>query len=228
MKTFDELLLEELYEMITPSKIQMFEEIAAQKTNYLTVVLENIYQEHNASAVMRTCEGLGIQNLHVVESKNEYKPQRDIARGSGRWIELHNYDEQQGVLNCINQLKSEGFRIVATTPHEKDYTIDNLPIDQPIALIFGTEGDGISKQVIDHADDFVKIPMYGFTESFNISVSVAISTYVLRRRIEKANCDWQLSFEELTKLKVEWCKRIIPKGELVVPEVIKRLQKQSL
>lgn len=224
MKTFNEALLEQLYEMITPSKVEMFEQIAPLKTNHLTVVLENIYQEHNASAVLRTCESFGIQSMHIIEKDWKYQVQRDIARGAGRWVDMYNYNDETPTITCLKQLKAQGYRILATTPHENDCTIDMVPIDQPMALVFGTEGDGISQEVIDLADEFVKIPMYGFTESFNISVSAAVSMYALRTRLEKSTVNWKMTEEELTGLKIKWCTRIIPHGNKVVPEVIKRLK----
>lgn len=224
MKTFEEALLAELYEMITPSKVEMFEQLAPLKTNHVTVVLENIYQEHNASAVLRTCESFGIQSLHVIEKDWKYQVQRDIARGAGRWVDMYNYNDENPTVSCLKHLKSKGYRILATTPHEKDCTIDEVAIDAPVALVFGTEGDGISQDVMDLADEFVKIPMYGFTESFNISVSAAVSMYALRTRLEKSEIDWKLTPEELVNLKIRWCQRIIPHGDKVVPEVIKRLK----
>lgn len=223
MKTFDETLLEQLYEMITPGKVEMFERIAPLKTDYLTVVLENIYQEHNASAVLRSCESFGVQSMHIIEKDWKYQVQRDIARGAGRWVDMYNYNDENPTITCLKQLKSKGYKILATTPHENDCTIETVPIDQPMALVFGTEGDGISQDVINMADEFVKIPMYGFTESFNISVSAAVSMYALRTRLEKSDVDWKMSEEDLIRLKIKWCTRIIPHGEKVVPEVIKRL-----
>lgn len=224
MKTFNEIVLEQLYGMITPSKVEMFERLAQLKTDHITVVLENIYQEHNASAVLRTCESFGVQSLHIIEKDCKFQVQRDIARGAGRWVDMYNYSNENPTIECLKHLKSKGYRILATTPHEKDCTIDTVPIDQPMALVLGTEGDGISQDVIDMADEFVKIPMYGFTESFNISVSAAICMYALRTRLEKSTIDWKMTEEELINLKIKWCTRIIPHGQKVVPEVIKRLE----
>jgi tRNA (guanosine-2'-O-)-methyltransferase len=228
MKDFNKLLLEQLYGMITPQKVEMFERIAPLKTDYLTIVLENIYQEHNASAVLRSCESFGINSLHVIEEDFKYKVQRDIARGAGRWVDMYHYNEQNPTATCIQTLKEKGYKVIATTPHEQDTTIDALPLDQPVALIFGTEGDGISQEAMDLADGFVKIPMYGFTESFNISVSAAVSMYAIRTRLEASNYNWKMNEEELIDLKIKWCTRIIPHGEKVVPEVIKRLKEELL
>ena len=219
-----EKLLDELYQIITPNKVEMFEQLVPMRTRHLTIVLENIFQEHNASAVLRTCESFGVQDLHIIEKDNKYKVQRDIARGAGRWVDMYNYSQgEEPTLECLQSLKAKGYKIVATTPHEDDFTVDTLPIDQPIALVFGTEQSGISDLVREHADGYVKIPMYGFTESFNISVSAAIAMHVIRTRLENSSLDWKLSLEEQLDLKINWCQKIIPRGHLVVPEIRKRL-----
>lgn len=209
-------ILAAFYEIITPNKKEMFERIAANRTKHLTVVMENIYQEHNASAVLRSCDCFGLQDLHVIEKDNAYKIQRDIALGAGRWVDMYNYDESENVTkDCLSNLKSKGYKIVATTPHTDSQTIYNIDLSQPIALVFGTERRGISKDVIEMADEFVKIPMYGFTESFNISVSVAIVLNTFRQRLEQSDLNWKLSQEEQTLLKVKWCSKILNGGDLL-------------
>lgn len=215
MHDMNEKILEEFYKIITPNKIEMFDRLAAERTNYLTVAMENIYQEHNASAVVRTCDCFGIQSLHVIEKDNEYKIQRDIALGAARWTDMHSYKEGDRVTeDCIANLKAQGYKVIATTPHTEN-TIYNLDLSQPVALVFGTERRGISDEVKALADDFVKIPMYGFTESFNISVSVAIILSALRQRLEESNFEWKLTPKEQVDLKIEWCKRILNGGDKI-------------
>ena len=209
-------ILAAFYEIITPNKREMFDRIAANRTKHLTVVMENIYQEHNASAVLRTCDCFGLQELHVIEKDNAYKIQRDIALGAGRWVDMYNYDDSENVTkDCLNNLKSKGYKIIATTPHTDSQTIYELDLSQPIALVFGTERRGISEEVIEMADEFVKIPMYGFTESFNISVSAAIVLNSLRQRLEQSDLNWKLSEEEQTLLKIDWCTKILNGGDLL-------------
>ncbi len=209
-------ILAAFYEIITPNKREMFDRIAADRTKHLTVVMENIYQEHNASAVLRSCDCFGLQDLHVIEKDNTYKIQRDIALGAGRWVDMYNYDNSENVTkDCLNDLKSKGYKIVATTPHTDSQTIYDLDLTQPIALVFGTERRGISEEVVEMADEFVKIPMYGFTESFNISVSVAIVLNTLRQRLEQSDLNWKLSDEEQTLLKINWCSKILNGGDLL-------------
>ncbi len=219
----DKLVLEEFYGIISENKIDMFNEIAAKRTNHLTVVLENIYQEHNASAVLRTCDCFGIQQLHAIEKNNKYQVQRDIARGAGRWVDLTNYTSETPTMDCLNELKKKGYTIVATTPHEKEISLNELPLNNKIALVFGTEGEGISDQVKAQADHFVKIPMYGFTESFNVSVSVALTLQHLRNRLETEKVDFLMNDEEQTKLKIKWCTKIIRDGQKLEEEIRRRL-----
>jgi tRNA (guanosine-2'-O-)-methyltransferase len=209
----EQKIKEEFYNIITENKKEMFDRIAAERTNHITVVLENIYQEHNASAVIRTCDCFGIQQLHVIEKNNQYKLQRDIALGAGRWVDLYNYNQgTQVTKDCITKLKSNGYKIVATTPHTEQ-TIHDLDLSQPIAFVFGTERRGISEEVTELSDDFVKIPMYGFTESFNISVSVAIILSSIRERLEKSSLNWKLSEEDQVKLINKWCRKILNGGD---------------
>jgi tRNA (guanosine-2'-O-)-methyltransferase len=220
----DSKILEAFYNIISESKQDMFDEIASQRTRHITVVLENIFQDHNASAVLRTCDCFGIQDLHTIEKNNQYKVQRDIARGAGRWVDLYNYNV--GVhpeKDCIQKLKEKGYKIIAATPHKNDCNLDDLPIDQPLAVVFGTEWQGISPEMLEMADGFVKIPMYGFTESFNVSVSAALVLQNLRDRLEKSDVPFKLSKEEQIQLKIKWSSKIIKNGHLLVDEIRKRL-----
>lgn len=206
-------VLEEFYKIITPNKQEMFDRIAAQRTRHLTVVLENVFQEHNASAVLRSCDCFGIQELHVIEKDNQYKVQRDIALGAGRWVDMHNYNLGSEVTQeCISKLKGKGYKIVATSPHAEK-TLHDLDLAQPMAFIFGTERRGISAEAAELSDELVKIPMYGFTESFNISVSVALVLNSIRTRLEQSKLQWKLSEEEAIDLKINWCKKILNGGE---------------
>jgi len=202
--------------LLTPHKAQLFERVASERTRYLTVVLEDLFQEHNASAVIRTCECFGIQDLYAIEDKNKYTLQRKVARGAGQWIDLHRFTERgKASEQAINHLNSSGYKIVATSPHALAFTPENLPITEPIALCFGTERLGLSSLVLEQADYHVKIPMYGFTESFNLSVSVALLLQGLKARLNNSDEDWRLSREEQLALKIAWSKRMLNGGEML-------------
>lgn len=218
----DEKVLEAFYDIITPSKVEMFDRIAADRTNHITVVLENTQKDHNASAVLRTCDCFGIQNLHAIEKNTNYTIQREIARGAGNWVDLHTYAEGENLTrNSLLQIKDQGYRLVAATPHT-DMEFNRIPIDKPIALVFGTERQGISKEAMEIADATAKIPMYGFTESFNVSVSVALILNMLRDRLEKETFQWKLTQKEQVLQKIKWCTKIIREGEQVEKEIRKR------
>lgn len=220
--TQEEEILGLFYEMITESKQEMFDKIASDRTKYITVVLETIMKEHNASAVLRTCDCFGIQDLHVVESNTSYEIQREIARGAGNWVDMHIYSDANPTVNCLSQLKEKGYKIVATSPHA-EMDISELSIDEPIALVFGTEREGITREASNAADELVKIPMYGFTESFNISVSAAIALNILRNKLNNSELEWKLSSEEQTLLKTEWCSKIVYNGDKVKDELRRRV-----
>lgn len=207
-------LYEKLYDHISPNKQTLFERYAPERTNYITVVLENVYQEHNASAVVRSCDCLGIQNLHVVEQRNEYRVQTEIALGASNWVKIHNYsDPNNTTANCLRKLKEQGYKIIATTPHDNSQSIYDLDLSQPMAFVFGTEKEGISQEVLEEADQTTFIPMYGFTESFNISVSVAIVLSAIRRRLEESAIRWRLDENEQILAKIEWTKQLLNGGE---------------
>ncbi len=222
----ENVVLNQLFALVTEKKKNLFNHIAEQRTNHVTVVMEDINKEHNASAVMRTCDCFGVQNISVIEKNQKFTIHRDIAMGSSKWVDVKSFAHgETPSADCIKDLKKNGYKIIATTPHT-NRTIEQINIDQPIALIFGTERDGISQEVYEHADELVKIPMYGFIESFNISVSAAIILSSLRNRLEESNLDWKLSKKEQVALKIKWCTRIIKNGEKVEAEIRNRIKKE--
>jgi tRNA (guanosine-2'-O-)-methyltransferase len=219
----DSKVLARLYDFISDSKRDLLDRVASERTTFLTVVLEDIVKEFNSSAVLRSCDCFGVQELNIIAENQEFEVQREIAKGSSNWVDVKSYSGKDSPSRrCLNDLKEKGYKLIATSPHAEK-TIDQIEIDQPIALIFGTERDGISDNIISNTDELVKIPMYGFTESFNISVSVAIILSQLRNRLESSNIDWKLSDEEQTKLKIKWCTGIINNGEDVEAEIRRRI-----
>ena len=206
-----------LFEFISENKKELFKKIIEDRTRHLTVVLEDTYQPHNASAVLRSCDLFGVQDVHIIENSNEYTLSEQVAMGSSKWLTLKKYNEQkENTLACFDALRKEGYRIVATTPHTKDVMLVDLPLDQKTALVFGTELTGLSDVAIENADAYVKIPMYGFTESFNISVSAALSLYQLTENLRKSDINWQLSEEEKIDIQIAWAMNVIKKSELIV------------
>jgi tRNA (guanosine-2'-O-)-methyltransferase len=216
-------VLQEFYKIITPNKVGLFEKIAPQRSRHLVVGLENIQQDHNASAIMRTMDCLGFQELHLIEKNNNYQFQRDIALGAARWLDvMQHQQEPEPVLDSIAHLRQKGYRIVATSPHIKASTPQNIDLTQPIALFFGAEKHGISEELSANADAFLHIPMHGFTESFNLSVSAALVLSAMRTRLEASSMNWLLSPEAQTELKISWCERILNGG----PELAQKFREE--
>lgn len=206
--------LENLSEFVTEHKLKLFEENINYRTKYITVVLEDIFQSHNASAVLRTSDCFGIQDVHIIENKNKYIINPQVALGSTKWLNLIKYNKKENnSLDAVRSLKKQGYRIVATTPAPNiGVDLENFDLKKgKIALFFGTELEGLSAKVLNNTDEFLKIPMYGFTESFNISVSAAIMLHHLTLKLKNSDINWKLSEEEMIDIKINWLKSSIGK-----------------
>lgn len=198
-------LVEYLLGFVSDRKNELFAEKIAQRTKHLTVVVENLYQDHNFSAVMRSCDCFGVQDMHVVEISNSYKVNDEIAMGAGQWVDIHRHrNAENNTLECIQQLKSHGYTIVATTPHKNDVNLEDYDISKPTALIFGTEKEGLTPEALELADVYLKVPMVGFTESLNISVCAAICIHHLTWKMRQQNIDWQLSEQDKWDVLYTW------------------------
>lgn len=224
MSDYRKELYEYLAGFLSEERKAKFERHIGMRTRYVTLVTEDIYQPHNASAVLRSAECFGMQDVHVVESRNKYNPNPDVVMGANKWLSLHRYTgTENNTQACIRSLREKGYRIVATTPHRDDRLISELDLSKgKIALFFGTELEGISEEVIREADEFVKIPMFGFTESFNISVSAAICLYELLPKLRKTDLPWQLSEDEKTDILLEWAKGSLKSPDLLEEEFRKK------
>ncbi len=206
-----------LKDYMTEERAALFDQVIAERTRKLTVVVEDVYQPHNASAVLRSCDCFGVQDVHIIENDNKWEVSEGVALGSSKWLSVHRHNAlENNTVACLTRLKNEGYRIVATTPHRDDYVLKDLPLEGKVALVFGSEVRGISDDVRVLADDFVRIPMYGFTESFNISVAAALSLYELTDRIRRSFDDWRLSEHERQELLIEWATRSIRDGDRIL------------
>jgi tRNA (guanosine-2'-O-)-methyltransferase len=207
----DKELIEYFKTFVSVQRLGKMEKILSLRTRYLTVVLENIFQPHNASAVLRSCDGFGIQDVHIVENSNSYRVNPGVSLGTRQWLTMHKYNEStENSLLAIKSLKEKGYRIVATTPHKEDKNLEDFELTKgKFALFFGTEMHGLSSVVLDNADEFMKIPMYGFVESFNISVSCALSLHNLSHRLRNSSIKWDLNEKEKEGVLLEWMRNSI-------------------
>ncbi|WP_040282407.1 TrmH family RNA methyltransferase [Psychroserpens damuponensis] len=206
-------LLEHLESYLTEQRKARFEQVISQRTKHFTVATEDVYQLHNTSAVMRSCDVFGIQELHIVEEQNSKDIDREIAMGAQKWVDLHRY---HSVKTSLKDLKQQGYQIVATTPHENDSVLSEFDITKKSCFFFGRETEGLSQEVINEADCFLKIPMVGFTESLNISVSAAIILQDVTTRLKASDVPWQLTHEEQLEKRLDWCKKTIKSYEQVI------------
>ncbi len=210
-------LLKYLSEYITPERFSLFNKIVEHRTRYITVVLEDIFQSQNASAVLRSCDCFGIQDVHIIENRNRFQLDTEVSLGSSKWLSLNKYNrEENNSLEAIKILKKQGYKIVATTPHTNDQKLPNFDITSgKTALVFGSELPGVSDTILNEADEFLKIPMFGFTESFNISVSAAIILHHLTDKLHSSDVNWELTDEEKTEIKTQWIRNTLKKSELI-------------
>ncbi|MCB0444042.1 MAG: RNA methyltransferase [Flavobacterium sp.] len=195
-----------LESFLTESRKVKFLEVLQSRTNHFTVAIEDVYQMHNTSAVMRSCDVFGLQELHVVEQKYGKKIDAQIAMGAQKWVDVYQYQSNQ---SCLKALKNKGYQIVATTPHSDSCLLADFDISVKSAFFFGTERDGLSDEIMNQADCFLKIPMVGFTESLNISVAAAIILQHLTDRLRKSSIEWKLTEDEIIKKRMDWAKKSI-------------------
>ena len=209
----DHDLLKYLQSFLTENRLDKFKAVLEERTRHFTLAVEDVGHLHNTSAVIRSCEAFGVQDVHVIEELHGKRIDREIAMGAQKWTDIHRYSSSS---EAMDSLRQKGYRIVATTPHLKQHTLENFDVSQPAAIFFGSEAKGLSKQVLDAADDYIYIPTSGFTQSLNISVSAAIILQRLTHRIKEAQINWRLTEEERFDLELRWTKQNINEVEKIV------------
>jgi len=217
-------LLQHLSTFITENRLELFDKIISERTRYITVALEDIYQPHNTSAVLRSCDCFGVQDIHIIENKNAYTLNPDVAMGSSKWLTMKKYNSHENNTPvAIRALKEYGYRIVATTPHKNGTSLENYDLNKgKTALFFGTELTGLTNEALDSADEYLEIPMKGFTESLNISVSVAVTLYHLTEKLRASSLPWKLTKDDITDIKLEWMRNTIKRADLIEKEFLKK------
>lgn len=211
-------LLEHLETYLTDSRKEKFKKVLSQRTKHFTVATEDVYQLHNTSAVIRTCDVFGIQEVQIIEERNTKRIDREIAMGAQKWVDVNRF---HSVKDCISDMKQKGYQIVATTPHANDCELPDFDITKKSCFFFGREVEGLSQEVLDVADCYLKIPMVGFTESLNISVSAAIILQQTTSRLRQSEVDWQLSENEILEKRLDWVKKSVRSYE----DIVKRFYK---
>lgn len=217
MKTIKEQV-EYLKDFVVDERNALFSRLIREWTDYVAIVLEDLYQSHNQSAVMRSADCYGIQNVHLIENRNHYDPTSTVSQGAREWLTLHRHKElDNNTRSAIDRLRNDGYRIIATTPHTDDVLVDDIDLHKgKMAFFFGTELTGLSQEVISQADEFVKVPMYGFTESLNVSVCAAIIMYSVTQRLRKSKLNWHLSEEREYEVLYQWYRNAIKASDEIL------------
>ncbi len=207
-----ENLIQYLSQFVSPNRFTQMQQVVKNRTEYVVPVLEDIEQPQNASAVIRTCDCLGINKLCVIENKNEFGIYKDIVRGSTKWVDIKRYNTKpNNTIECLTDLKKQGYRILSTLPRKEAKKLSQVDINKgKCAVVFGSEPTGITKNVADMSDEFITIPMCGFTESLNLSVSVAVVLYTLKQAaITNGIKDFFLNTQQQNILMLSWLKKCI-------------------
>jgi tRNA (guanosine-2'-O-)-methyltransferase len=226
-----EQLYEALSEFFSENKRQLLDQNIQNRTKHITLVMEDIFQSQNASAVLRTADCFGIQDVHIIENQYEYTLNPDVALGSSKWVNYYRYNKknENNTLLAYDDLRKKGYKIIATLPHENDVMLQDLDISQPIALVFGTEKTGLTETAIKNADAFVKIPMYGFTESFNISVSAALCSFYLTEKMRNTTgLDWKLTENQQIEQKLYWARQIVREADKIMKKLVEDMNLPAL
>lgn len=203
---------------VTDEKNALFDRLIEERSDYVTVVLEDLYQSHNQSAVMRTLDCAGVQDVYLIENRNSYDDTSTVSRGARAWLNLHRFNSHANNTGiALKRLREKGYRIIATSPHYSGYTPDTLPLEAgKMAFCFGTEMTGLSREILDSADGFIRVPMYGFTESLNVSVCAALIVYNVMERLRKSAVDWHLTEERKKEVLWDWYAHTIKSFEDIV------------
>ncbi|MCB1121747.1 MAG: RNA methyltransferase, partial [Verrucomicrobiae bacterium] len=202
-----------LEDYVSENKREQMAEVLAHRTRHVAVVLENVFQPHNAAAAIRSCECFGFQDLHIIELKYDHRIDPNVTMGGCKWVNLHRHRAgNHGTRSALKSLKNKGYRIVATSLRPGCIPLEQLDLSTPLALCFGTEEAGLSEEAHEQADELVQIPSYGFTQSFNVSVSVALSLSSIRNRLEASSIDWELKTGERDDLYLTWLMKTANRG----------------
>lgn len=195
---------------LSERKRLVFDEVASRRTRHFALVMEDIYQTQNASAILRSAESWGIQDIHVIENDHAFNFHRRISKGAYDWLTIHRYAEaSNNTTTCIHSLREKGYRIAITDLNPEAHSPETLPIDAPLAIVLGTEPSGVSDEMRSAADYRIYIPMQGFTESLNVSVAAGVLVYVLMQRLRSSGWKWSLNDEEQLELKIQWARQSI-------------------
>lgn len=214
----DQQIFEYLQQFLTDERLQKINHFAPESSDFVLPVIEDVYQFRNAAAIVRSVEACGFHKIVAMESQHKFNPNLQVTKGAETWVEVERLPHS---LDSIEMIKNRGYKIVAVSPENNATLLPDFQITEPVALVFGTEAEGVTDEILDFADETLAIPMYGFTRSFNVSVAAAICVYELKQKLMRSNLDYKLSEEKLWKMKVRWAVNSIKSGEQILAKYLK-------
>lgn len=216
--TFKQETYNYLKQFLTDSRFAKIEKFALESTDFVLPVMEDIFQFRNAAAIVRSAEACGFHKIVALENDHIFNPNLKVTKGAENWVEVKKMAYN---LETLQKIKEENYKIVAVSPEKNAKSLADFKIQEPISLIFGTEKEGVTEEILNFADETLAIPMYGFTESFNVSVAAAICFYDLRQKLENSKLDFKLPEEKLIDLKIRWAVNSLQSGEAILNKFLK-------
>ena len=218
----DKNLFENMKSHISDSRLEKILSVSQERTRYLSVVLSNVFYTQNISAVIRSCDCFGVQDLYIIGNSPSTHVNKHVALGTYNWVDIHR-NTFKPEEETLSEMKDKGYRIVVTLPEQGASSLHNFDIDRgKIALVMGNEREGVSPVVKEMADEFLYIPMAGFSQSLNISVSTAVIISELTGKIRSSNLEWRLKESELMDLQYTWMKNSVKRGDRIEDEYLLR------
>lgn len=214
------LIFEKLKTFLTEERLQKIQHFARQSSDFILPVMEDVYQFRNAAAIVRSVEACGFHKIVALEKSNIFDPNLKVTKGADTWVEV---EKMPWNLNSIKKIKQRGYRIVAVSPEKNATLLPDFQISEPTALIFGTEGEGVTDEILDFADETIAIPMYGFTKSFNVSVAAAICMYELKQKLIHSGINYLLDDQKILERKIKWAVNSIPSGDKILEKFLREL-----
>ncbi len=220
-----EKLYQYLQQFLTSERLEKIEKYAPESSNFILPVMEDVYQFRNAAAIVRSVEACGFHKIVALEKENIFDPNLKVSKGADTWMEV---EKMKWQLDSIKEIKNRGYKIVAVSPEKNATMLPHFEINEPVALCFGTEWEGVTEEILDFADETLAIPMYGFTQSFNVSVAAAICMYELKQKLIQSKVDYKLHGEKLLQLKIKWAVNSIKSGNEIVEHFLQNKAKHNV
>lgn len=208
-----------LKQFLTDERLSKIEHFSKESSDFVLPVMEDVYQFRNAAAIVRSVEACGFHHVVALEEENVFNPNLKVTKGAETWVQV---EKMPNNLDSLKEIKSRGYRILAVSPEKNATMLPDYEVKEPIALVFGTELEGVSDEILDFADETLAIPMFGFTKSFNVSVAAAICMYELKQKLMKSGIDYQLSEEKLLEMKIRWTVNSIRSGEELLERFLRK------